>query len=444
MRPCDHPGEPEPGHGPDAAGFTALFNAHFHRVYVNLRRLGVPEAAVDDALQEVFIVVLRRRGEQELLSERAWILGVTRRIAHRWRRSAARQRRLAEALGREPHEPLDGASAVAQQQATRLLEGFLGRLDDDKRAVFVLAELEQLTAPEIAEALQLNLNTVYSRLRAARQVFDRSFARARVRDARTTGEPLAQATLLSHARAAYAPDHRAQARALALLAPLLLAPSLAHAADALPALHASVSAGKWIGWTATLGLAGALTAGVLADPPAPDRSTTDPITTTRTTSREASAALAEASPEAPPDTQAITTQRPADVSPARGPSPSPIRRPRAPEPRAPELTPGDASPTPQDPLQREAALLAQARTALRSADPTAAQALLDRHAREFPDGALTDERRLSQISVICLSGQVQRARDEAERLALERPATAARAAALCREFSATDGAGSGD
>jgi hypothetical protein len=73
-----------------------------------------------------------------------------------------------------------------------------------------------------------------------------------------------------------------------------------------------------------------------------------------------------------------------------------------------------------------------------------ARALLDRHAREFPDGALVDERRLSQIAALCLSGQVQRARDEADRLAHERPATAVRARALCREVSATDGPASGD
>ncbi|HEY0137010.1 MAG TPA: hypothetical protein VGB85_23165, partial [Nannocystis sp.] len=93
------------------------------------------------------------------------------------------------------------------------------------------------------------------------------------------------------------------------------------------------------------------------------------------------------------------------------------------------------------------ALLTQARGALRARDPASAQTLLERHAREFPDGALTDERRLSQISALCLSGQVERARAEAVRLADERPTTAARAAALCPFFSensATDAARPGD
>ena len=281
----------DPARAPDAAGFTELFNAHFRGVFVNLRRLGVPEAAVDDALQEVFLVVFRRRHEVQLLSERAWILGITRKIAHRWRRGAARQRRLTEALGHESREPIDGVGAVAQQQALRLLEQFLARLDDGKREVFVLAELEQLTAPEIAEALQLNLNTVYSRLRAARQVFDRSFARARLRDARTTGEPLAQVTLLSSARAAYTPDPGAQARALALLVPLLMMPgAAAHAAGAVP-VQAPVLTGKLAAWTASLGLAGALAALVGAGGTPRPRSTS-----TRAFSSEASPACGPTAP----------------------------------------------------------------------------------------------------------------------------------------------------
>jgi len=61
---------------------------------------------------------------------------------------------------------------VTRAEEVRLLHRILDRLDDDKRAVFVLAELEQMTAPEIAEALSVNLNTVYSRLRAARAAFE--------------------------------------------------------------------------------------------------------------------------------------------------------------------------------------------------------------------------------------------------------------------------------
>jgi RNA polymerase sigma-70 factor (ECF subfamily) len=75
-----------------------------------------------------------------------------------------------------PHE------RAAEREAVRQLHAILDELDDEKRAVFVLAELEQMTVPEIAEAVEANLNTVYSRLRAARREFEQAVARHRARD----------------------------------------------------------------------------------------------------------------------------------------------------------------------------------------------------------------------------------------------------------------------
>jgi RNA polymerase sigma-70 factor, ECF subfamily len=60
---------------------------------------------------------------------------------------------------------------AAKAEAVRMLDGFLESLDEERRAVFVLIELEEMTAPEASEALRVNLNTVYTRLRAARQRF---------------------------------------------------------------------------------------------------------------------------------------------------------------------------------------------------------------------------------------------------------------------------------
>ena len=69
------------------------------------------------------------------------------------------------------------ADEAARAQAVRALHEILATLDEDKREVFVLAELEQMTVPEIADAISVNLNTVYSRLRAARQAFDQAVTR---------------------------------------------------------------------------------------------------------------------------------------------------------------------------------------------------------------------------------------------------------------------------
>ncbi len=67
--------------------------------------------------------------------------------------------------------------AVQHAEAAAILEAFLAELDEDKREVFVLCELEGLSAPEIAQVVGTNVNTVYSRLRAARQGFERKLAR---------------------------------------------------------------------------------------------------------------------------------------------------------------------------------------------------------------------------------------------------------------------------
>jgi RNA polymerase sigma-70 factor (ECF subfamily) len=88
----------------------------------------------------------------------------------------------------EPDQLPDGRSAdqqtwVEQADTLRLLHGLLAELDDAKREVFVLAELEEMTELEIAEALGENVNTVHSRLRAARKTFDQALQRYRAQDA---------------------------------------------------------------------------------------------------------------------------------------------------------------------------------------------------------------------------------------------------------------------
>lgn len=158
------------------ACFHALYSQHFDFVFRNLKRLGVPAASLDDALQEVYLVVLRRIGVlQHELHLKAWLFAIIIRVANNQRRSL-RRRGTAEPLGEwqvastQPG-PFDMA---ARAQAAGFLHGFLNSLDDKRRATFVMAELEQLTAPEIAEALSANLNTVYSWLRTARIAFSKA------------------------------------------------------------------------------------------------------------------------------------------------------------------------------------------------------------------------------------------------------------------------------
>lgn len=169
--------------------FDELYARYFDFVWRNVRRLGVPEAEVDDAAQEVFLVVHRRLGDfVPRASIKAWIFGILARVARDHRRVLARKSPSARAAD-PPVDPDEtpGRSHIdelfAQSEAVELLHQLLDGLDDDKRAVFVLAELEQMSAPEIADALGAKLNTVYGRLRAARREFDEAAARLRARDA---------------------------------------------------------------------------------------------------------------------------------------------------------------------------------------------------------------------------------------------------------------------
>jgi len=159
--------------------FAALYNRHHGFVWRILRRLGVDAAGLDDATQEVFVVVYRRQGDlYSDASVRSWLFGIARRVAadlHRGRRRV--ERKLRALPSPSAPEPLD--EALERAEAADLVQGFLDGLDEGHRMVFMLADIEGLTAPEIATALEVKLNTVYSRLRTSRRKFERRVARHR-------------------------------------------------------------------------------------------------------------------------------------------------------------------------------------------------------------------------------------------------------------------------
>jgi RNA polymerase sigma-70 factor (ECF subfamily) len=167
----------------DALDVASVYDQHAAFVFRSLRRLGVPDRSVDDAVQDVFIVVHRRLGEFEARSSlRSWLFGIARRVAHDHRRRIGRKER-GEELPETLIDPAGSTPAVdvERAQAVQVLHAILASLDDEKREVFMLAELEQMTVPEIAAAIGVNLNTVYSRLRAARIAFDQAVARHHAR-----------------------------------------------------------------------------------------------------------------------------------------------------------------------------------------------------------------------------------------------------------------------
>jgi RNA polymerase sigma-70 factor (ECF subfamily) len=142
------------GNAPQAAEsreFDDLYVRHFSFVWRNLRRLGVPEALVEDAAQDTFVVVHRRLSDlRPDASPKAWLFGIALRVAHDYRRT--RQRKPALSLDAETQASPDRGpfEKTARAQAGRVLHRFLETLDPDKRAVFMLAEMEEMSAPEMS------------------------------------------------------------------------------------------------------------------------------------------------------------------------------------------------------------------------------------------------------------------------------------------------------
>jgi RNA polymerase sigma-70 factor (ECF subfamily) len=159
------------------ADFENLYREHFAFVWRTVRRLGVDLAFVEDVAQEVFVVVHRRLGEFEGRSTaKTWLYGIVRRVVADHRRTL-RRKPLSAGIETEdadaPTAPEEGPDASAERaERVRLLHRLLAGLDEAKREVFILSELEGLTLAEISEALGVNANTVASRLRAARREFE--------------------------------------------------------------------------------------------------------------------------------------------------------------------------------------------------------------------------------------------------------------------------------
>ena len=178
---------------PQASGvvetsFESVYHHYFDFVWSTTRRLGVSPGSVDDVVQEIFLVIHAKLPTlRQAHSLRSWIYGIARRTASHHHRSQRTKTTKGEAFAIEADvqrstipTPLD---ATEQNDQVKLLWSLLEKLDPLKREVFILAELEEMTAPEIAEGLEIPLNTAYSRLRAARQAFEELLARTQAENA---------------------------------------------------------------------------------------------------------------------------------------------------------------------------------------------------------------------------------------------------------------------
>lgn len=182
----DEPKRTGPTENRPVPDFAEVYRNYFSFVWSCTRRLGVGENELDDVVQENFVVIhARLHTLQQPEAMRSWIYGIARRTASTYHRAKRARLANASALDSEsevqypqPPSPLELAE---QSDQVRLLWSLLDQLDPPKREVFVLAELDEMTVPEIALAIEAPVNTVYSRLRVARQELEEALARHHAR-----------------------------------------------------------------------------------------------------------------------------------------------------------------------------------------------------------------------------------------------------------------------
>lgn len=194
MKDRPDPGQSEPkgvpssvAHSAQTLDFGSIFMANHAFVCRSLSYFGVGTPNVEDLAQEVFLVLYRRLSDFDPNQDlRSWLFGIARRVAQTHRRGTARaERKLRVVPTVQPGPAPD--EVVARNEEIAMVDRFIASLPDKLRDVFVLSEVEGLPAPEIASALDLKVNTVYSRIRLARERFGRALTRHRAAEDRQHG-----------------------------------------------------------------------------------------------------------------------------------------------------------------------------------------------------------------------------------------------------------------
>lgn len=368
----------------DPRAFREVYQAHHGFVWHSLHRFGLSGAALEDALQDVFVVAYRRRATFAG-SSKAWLYAIARRVASNHRRSARRRDARADALSH-----VESHARRAVPEAIVALDRYLDRLTAEDRELFVLSEVEGMTGPEIATAWGLNVNTIYTRIRKLR---------GSLRDE-------AVAEQARHEQPS------ASARGWAALLPAL---------KPLTALASGLSVG-WAAAILAVGVGGAALAAL------PGEQAAAPLPPSSVTSR--AAILDESAPSRP--TEPVSAP-PVPVTAAVAADPA-LRRPGSAvatqaQRMEPDVAPRQvptAAPEPVSTLRQENAMLARAQAALKRGDADEALRETAAHAASFPDGVLTDVRAVVRIEALCALNKAPQARAEAKVLLERRPTMTSR------------------
>ncbi len=167
--------EMKSAHSLDGAGeaVAAIYQEHGAFVWRTLRHLGVRPADLDDALQEVFMVVHRKYETWDGISAiRTWLFGIARMVSMNMRKRAHVRREQPVASLPEEFEPNQPEGLVGDARAFARAMQIIERLPEDLRLVFMLYEIDEMPMKDTATALKIPLQTAYSRLHRARSLFE--------------------------------------------------------------------------------------------------------------------------------------------------------------------------------------------------------------------------------------------------------------------------------
>ncbi|MBL8921458.1 MAG: RNA polymerase sigma factor [Myxococcaceae bacterium] len=153
--------------------FEEIYEEHVERIWRFIERLGVPDRHLDDATQDTFVIAHRQlKAFRRESSVSTWLHGIALRVAKDYRRREERKGGWQELSPEAREDSATPFERAASREQLDVVLKLLQHLDDTQREVFVLVELQGLTAPEVAELTETNVNTVSTRLRAARLRFN--------------------------------------------------------------------------------------------------------------------------------------------------------------------------------------------------------------------------------------------------------------------------------
>lgn len=389
----------------DRTDFRTMYRDHYGFVWSTVRRFGVPTASAEDVVQDTFVAAFRRRRDFDGRSPRAWLYRIGRHVASNHIRGRQRAERRHEQLCVQGQHGRTAPAEIAV--GAQVLRRFLDSLTATDRELFVLSEVDGLTGPELADALQRKLATIYARVRTLRQRLldfgDEPDMVAAVAEQRTQRP-------------------RATAAGWAIVLPRV---ELGGAAAKL-GLAASVAS-----WASTQAgvvvVATGLAATVLGTTTVVARALAEPRVTASTPNSVRAAAVGESSP-LPPEVAPLASPPVSTIAPSASPTPTRFVTPapaddptrsrgtEQPRRRLPE------HPRPQDPPQAASVaddlvsntrLLNDAQTALRAGHPAEALAQLEEHIERFEASPQSDARAALQIVALCRLGRSE----EAQRVA---------------------------